>query len=142
MSREKVFSFMKVRPEEIRLVVLMALLFLSIQAGQGIGENAAFALFLSRLDVSFLPYMYMGLGVVVFIASITYSASLSRFQNAGVVTFVLAGTVLLFLGEWFAIVFLNLPLYSLLWLTTYGMSVILGTLVWMVAGEVWGARQG
>ncbi|HLA06825.1 MAG TPA: HEAT repeat domain-containing protein [Anaerolineales bacterium] len=141
MSREKVVSFLKVRPEEIRLVVLMALLFLSIQAGQGIGENAAFALFLSRLDVSFLPYMYMGLGVVVFIASITYSASLSRFQNAGVVTFVLAGTVMLFLGEWFAIVFLNLPLYSLLWLTTYGMSVILGTLVWMVAGEVCDARQ-
>jgi len=138
---ERIVALLKIRPEETRLVALMAVLFLSIQAGQGIGENAAFALFLSRVDVGFLPYMYMGLGVIVFIASIIYSASLSRFQNASVVIYVLAGTVVLFLGEWIAIVFLDQPIYSWLWLTTYGMSVILGTLVWMVAGEVCDARQ-
>ena len=139
--KERIVALLKIRPEETRLVALMAALFLSIQAGQGIGENAAFALFLSRVDVGFLPYMYMGLGVIVFIASIIYSASLSRFQNASVVVYVLAGTVVLFLGEWIAIVFLDRPIYSWLWLTTYGMSVILGTLVWMVAGEVCDARQ-
>ncbi len=137
---ERIVALLKIRPEETRLVALMALLFLSIQAGQGIGENAAFALFLSRLDVDFLPYMYMGLGVVVFVASSLYSASLSRFQNASVVKYLLGGIALLFFAEWIAIAVLNLSIYSWLWLTTYGMSVVLGTLIWTVAGEVCDAR--
>ncbi len=141
MTRERLIALLKIRPEETRLVALMAVLFLSVQAGQGIGENAAFALFLSRLNVDLLPYMYMGLGVVVFIGSIMYSASLSRFQNATVVTYLFAGIVALFFAEWFAVVFLKLAIYPLLWLTTFGMSVILGTMIWTTAGEVCDARQ-
>jgi HEAT repeat protein len=141
MTRERLIALLKIRPEETRLVALMAALFLSVQAGQGIGENAAFTLFLSRLDVDFLPYMYMGLGVVVFIGSIMYSASLSRFQNASVVTYLFGGIVALFFAEWFAIVFLELSIFPLLWLTTFGMSVILGTMIWTTAGEVCDARQ-
>lgn len=141
MIREKIIALLKIRPEETRLVAWMAVLFLSAQAGQGIGENAAFALFLSRLDVDLLPYMYMGLGAVVFIGSIMYSASLSRFQNASVVTYLFGGIAALFFAEWVAIVFLKLPLYPLLWLTTFGMSVILGTMIWTTAGEVCDARQ-
>lgn len=122
-------------------MALMAVLFLAVQAGQGIGENAAFTLFLARLNVDLLPYMYMGLGVAVFIGSIMYSASLSRFQNASVVTYLFGGIVALFAVEWFAIGILKLAIYPLLWLTTYGMSVILGTLIWTTAGEVCDARQ-
>ncbi|HUG34065.1 MAG TPA: Npt1/Npt2 family nucleotide transporter [Anaerolineales bacterium] len=141
MVRERFISLLKIRPEEAHLAALMAVLFLAVQAGQGIGENAAFALFLSRLDVNLLPYMYMGLGVVVFLCASVYSSSLSRFQNASVVTYLLAGAILLFLAEWIAIVYFDLPIYSALWLTTFGMSVIVGTLVWTVAGEVCDARQ-
>ena len=121
---------------------LVAMLFLCIQAGQGIGENAAFALFLSSINVDFLPYMYMGLGGVVFLASIAFSASLSRYQNSSVVINLLAGTALLFGIEWVIIILFKQPLsYPLLWLTTYGMAVVLGTLVWTTAGEVCDARQ-
>lgn len=141
MTREKLIALLKIRPEETRLVALMAVLFLAVQAGQGIGENAAFALFLSRLNVYFLPYMYMGLGVIVFIGSIFYSASLSRFQNASVVTYLFGGIFLLFFAEWIAIEVLRLAIYPLLWLTTFGMSVILGTTIWTTAGEVCDARQ-
>jgi len=124
------------------MVTLMAVLFLCIQAGQGIGENAAFALFLSRVDVERLPYMYMGLGGVVFIAALAYSAGLTRFQNSSVVMSLLAGAVFLFLVEWLVIVLIGNSLsYPVLWLTTYGMSVILGTVLWTVAGEVCDARQ-
>ena len=141
MLREKLVTFLKVRPDEVRMASLVAALFLCIQAGQGIGENAAFALFLARLDVALLPYMYMALGGFVFLASIGYAASLGRFENARVVASLMAGSVFLFLAEWAAIVFLNLPLYPLLWLSTYGLSVIIGTLLWTVAGEVCDARQ-
>jgi len=144
MLREKAIALLKVRPEEIRLVTLVAALFLCIQAGQGLGENAAFALFLSSIKVDVLPYMYMGLGGVVFLASIAYSASLTRFQNKKVVVNLLAGSFILFAIEWVVIIVwgksLSYP-YPLLWLTTYGMSVVLGTMLWTVAGEVCDARQ-
>ena len=133
MLREKAVTLLKIRPDEIRMVMLVAALFLCIQAGQGIGENAAFALFLARLDVDLLPYMYMGLGGVAFLASLAYATSLSRFQGASVIVYVLAGALFLFTLEWVVIVILHIPLYPMLWLTTYGMSVILGTLLWMVA---------
>ncbi len=142
MLREKVITLLKVRPDEVRMVTLVAALFLCIQAGQGFGENAAFALFLSRIDVDVLPYMYMGLGGVVFLASVAYSASLTRFQNASVVVNLLAGSFLLFAMEWVAIVLFGSSLsYPALWLTTYGMSVVLGTMLWTVAGEICDARQ-
>jgi HEAT repeat protein len=141
MLREKAVTLLKIRPDEIRMVILVAALFLCIQAGQGIGENAAFALFLARLDVDLLPYMYMGLGGVAFLASLAYATSLSRIQGASVVVYLLSGAVFLFALEWVVIVILHMPLYPMLWLTTYGMSVILGTLLWMVAGEVCDARQ-
>src|SRR6185295_6739077 len=141
MLREKAVTLLKIRPDEIRMVMLVAALFLCIQAGQGIGENAAFALFLARLDVDLLPYMYMGLGGGAFLASVAYATSLSRFQGASVIIYLLAGAVFLFALEWIVIVIFHIPVYPLLWLTTYGMSVILGTLLWMVAGEVCDARQ-
>ncbi len=124
------------------MVALMAGLFLCIQAGQGIGENAAFALFLSSINVDFLPYMYMGLGVAVFFVFIVFSASLSRFQNAAVIKYLLAGSAILFAIEWLAIIlFRSSVSYPFLWLTTYGMGVVLGTLLWTSAGEVCDARQ-
>lgn len=141
MFKEKVIALLKIHPEETRMAFLVAALFLCVQAGQGFGENAAFALFLSRLNIDRLPYMYMGLGVVVFLATMAFSASLGRFHNSSVVVYLLAGSVVLFIVEWAAIALLQLSIYPVLWLTTYGMSVILGTLLWTVAGEVCDARQ-
>jgi HEAT repeat protein len=142
MSVDRLLAFLKIHPDETRMVSLMAVLFLCLQAGQGLGENAAFALFLSSVDVDILPYMYMGLGGVVFLASITFSASLSRFQNSSVVVNLLAGTIILFSAEWVLIVLVgNSISYPVLWITTYGLSVVIGTLLWTVAGEVSDARQ-
>ncbi|MBK9926831.1 MAG: HEAT repeat domain-containing protein [Anaerolineales bacterium] len=142
MLKDRLIAFLKILPEETRMVSLMAVLFLCLQAGQGFGENAAFALFLSSVKVDYLPYMYMGLGGVVFLASIFFSASLSRFQNSSVVVNFLAGAILLFSLEWIFIVFAgNAVSYPVLWLTTYGSGVVFGTLLWTVAGEVCDARQ-
>jgi len=141
MLKNIAVTILKIRPDETRMVMLVAALFLCIQAGQGIGENAAFALFLARLDVDLLPYMYMGLGGVAFLSSLAYATTLSRFQAGNVIVYLLAGAVILFAVEWVVIVTLHISLYPILWLTTYGMSVILGTLLWTVAGEVCDARQ-
>lgn len=134
-------SLLRVHPDELRMVTLMAALFVCVQAGQGIGENAAFGLFLGRVNVDRLPYMYMGLGGFVSLASLAYATSLSRFRDASVVMNLLAAAAFLFAGQWVAIAMFGLSLYSVLWLTTYGMGVLFGTVLWTIAGEVCDARQ-
>ena len=51
MSR--IASLLKIREGEGRLVALVSLLFACVQAGQGLGENAASALFLLRFGVNY-----------------------------------------------------------------------------------------
>src|SRR4030095_1704433 len=140
MLREKAITLLQIRPEETRMVAWMAILFLLVQAGQGFGDTAAFALFVSH-NVDRLPYMYVPLGLIVFLVSLGYSASLGRFQNANVVRWFLLGFVVLLLVEWAAIVFFQIPITQFFWLTVNGMGVVLGTLIWTVAGEVCDARQ-
>ena len=123
------------------MVILMAALFVCVQAGQGLGENAAFGLFLGRVNVNRLPYMYMGLGGFVSLASLVYATSLSRFVDSSVVKNLLAISVFVFAGQWAAITIFGLSFYSLLWLTTYGMGILSGTVLWTIAGAVCDARQ-
>jgi HEAT repeat protein/ATP/ADP translocase len=139
--KNQAIALLRVHPEELRMVALMAALFVCLQAGQGIGENAAFGLFLGRVNVDSLPYMYMGLGGFVSLASLVYATSLSRFRDASVVMNLLAASAVLFAVQWAAIAIFGLSFYSILWLTTYGMSVLSGTVLWTIAGEVCDARQ-
>ncbi|MFT3894544.1 MAG: HEAT repeat domain-containing protein [Anaerolineales bacterium] len=83
--------------------------------------------------------MYMGLGVVVFLVTMVYSMSLGRFQNSSVVVNLLAGIVILFTLEWF--ILLKYPIYRILYLSTFGVGGVLGTVAWTVASEVTDARQ-
>ena len=134
-------SLLQVRAGEGRLVALVAILFASIQAGQGMGENAASALFLLRYGVDFLPYMYIFLGALTFVTTLAYSAALGRFDRGRFFTGLIAGFIALLVLERLAIL-LPLPaLYPVLWLSINGMSMILGTFVWNLAGEVSDARQ-
>lgn len=134
-------SLLKVRPDEGRLVILAALLFACIQAGQGMGDNAASALFLLRFGVDFLPYMYIAAGALTLLITMAYSAGLGRYEKGQFFLRLIAAFAVLLIIERAAIL-LSFPfLYPVLWLTITCMAMILGTLVWNVAGEVCDARQ-
>src|SRR6266487_3948314 len=134
-------SLLKVRVDEGRLVILVGLLFACIQAGQGMGDNAASALFLLRYGVDFLPYMYLFLGALTFVTTLAYAAALGRFNKGGFFSWMIAAFMGLLILERAAI-FLPFPLlYPALWLTINGVSMILGTFVWNIAGEVCDERQ-
>ena len=139
--RNGLASLLKVRPEEGRLVILAALLFACIQAGQGMGDNAASALFLLRFGVDFLPYMYIAAGVLTFIVTLAYSAGLGRFEKGKFFLWIILAFAVLLIIERAAILLSYPFLYPVLWLTITGMGGILGTLVWNLAGEVCDARQ-
>lgn len=139
--RTRLASLLNVRAEEGRLVLLVAILFACIQAGQGMGDNAASALFLLRYGVDFLPYMYIFLGVLTFITTLIYSTALGRFDKGKFFSGLLAAFIGLLILERAAILLPFALLYPVLWLTINGMSMILGTFVWNLAGEVCDARQ-
>ncbi|HET9588849.1 MAG TPA: HEAT repeat domain-containing protein, partial [Anaerolineales bacterium] len=137
----RLISLLKVRPEERQLVLLVAVLFACIQAGQGMGDNAASALFLLRYGVDFLPYMYIFLGALTFITTLAYSAALGRFDRGRFFSWMIGSFIGLLVIERAAILLPLLLLYPVLWLTINGISMILGTFVWNLAGEVCDARQ-
>jgi HEAT repeat protein len=138
---DRLASLLKVRAEERRLVVLVAVLFACIQAGLGMGDNAASALFLLRYGVDFLPYMYIFLGALTFLTTLTYSAALSRFDKGSFFSWLMAVFIGLLLLERVAILFPFPLLYPVLWLTINGLGLILGTFTWNLAGLVTDARQ-
>jgi HEAT repeat protein len=134
-------SLLKIRANEGRLALLVAILFACIQAGQGMGENSASALFLLRFGVDFLPYMYIFLGVLTFVTTLAYAGALGRFDKSRFFSWMIAGCIGLLLLERLAIFWPRPFLYPVLWLSISGMGMILGTFVWNVAGEVCDARQ-
>ncbi|HXD10229.1 MAG TPA: Npt1/Npt2 family nucleotide transporter [Anaerolineales bacterium] len=137
----RIASFLSVRADERRPVFLVAVLFACIQAGQGMGDNAASALFLLRYGVNFLPYMYLFLGAFTFITTLAYSAALGRLDKGKFFSTLIAIFIGLLLLERATILFPFPLLYPVLWLTVNGVSMILGTFVWNIAGEVCDARQ-
>jgi HEAT repeat protein len=134
-------SLLKVRLDEGRLVILVALLFACIQAGQGMGDNAASALFLLRFGVDYLPYMYIAAGALTFVITMAYSAGLGRIEKGRFFLWIISAFAILLIIERAALVFSFPFLYPALWLTINGMGGILGTFVWNLAGEVCDARQ-
>jgi len=138
---KRLASMLNVRAEEGRLVTLVAILFACIQAGQGMGDNAATALFLLRYGVDFLPYMYLFLGALTFASTLAYSAALGRFDKGKFFSGLIAGFIGLLLLERAAILLHSQLLYPVLWLTINGVGMLLGTFVWNMAGEVCDTRQ-
>jgi HEAT repeat protein len=141
MFANRVTTLLKIRPEEIRLVSLVAALFLCLQAGAGMGDNAVSALFLLRYGANYLPYMYIALGGLNFILAIAYAAGLGRYKKDRFFVSLLTGFAILILIERIALLHPFPALYPILWLTISGISLILGTFIWNLAGEVCDARQ-
>ncbi len=138
---KRLATLLKVRLDEGRLVILVALLFACIQAGQGMGDNAASALFLLRFGVDYLPYLYIAAGALTFVVTMAYSAGLGRFEKGRFFLWVLAAFAALLILERVALT-LSVPfLYPVLWLTVNGMAGILGTFIWNLAGDVCDTRQ-
>lgn len=138
---KRLFAVLQVRDTEIRMAVLVAAFFACIQAGLGIGANTADALFFLRFGVNYLPYVFIALGAVTFLVSLLYTASLGRFSPGRYLPVLLLIAVGLLIAERVSIFSGSALFYPVLWLTINTISLILGTLVWNVAGRVCDTRQ-
>jgi HEAT repeat protein len=134
-------AFLQIRSGEARLVGFVAALFALIEAGRGLGGNAADALFYTRFGVEYLPYMFMFLGAANFIVSLTYAASLGKFDQRRFFVVILIALAVVILIERAAIALDIAALYPVLWISINIISSIVGLLSWNIAGAVCDARQ-
>ena len=104
-----------------------------IEAGRGLGGNAVDALFCTRFGVEYLPYMFMLLGAANFIVSLSYAASLGKFDQRRFFVVILI--------ERAAIALDVAALYPVLWISINIISSMVGLLSWNIAGAVCDARQ-
>ncbi len=138
---QRLAAFLQIRSGEARLAGFVAALFALIEGGRGLGGNTADALFYTRFGVEYLPYMFMLLGAANFMVSLTYAASLGRFDQRRffvLILIVLAGVILI---ERAAIALDVAALYPVLWISINISASIVGLLAWNIAGAVCDARQ-
>ena len=132
---QRLASVLRVQPEEGGLALLVGMLFLCLQAGQGMGDNAASELFFLRFGVDFLPYMYVLLGAATFALTLGYAAGLGRIERNRFFRWLTAGLVAILLLERAALLRPFPVLYPILWLTISCVGMIIGTFSWNVAGR-------
>src|SRR5512142_2338169 len=140
-AMKRITSILTVRSYESRLALLVCLLFLCLQAGQGMGDNAASALFLVRFGVDFLPYMYVLLGAATFALTLGYAAGLGRIERGRFYRGLTAALAALLLIERAALLRPIPILYPIVWLTISCIGMIVGTFTWNLASDVTDARQ-
>ncbi len=109
--------------------------------GAALGGTGIEALFFARFGVEYLPYMFVGLGVTSMIMSFGVTALLSRVPRQALyvavpllvsVILILARVALLSESRW---------LYPALWLGKEVLNILIGLVIWGIAGVVCDTRQ-
>ncbi|MDP8959200.1 MAG: MFS transporter, partial [Actinomycetota bacterium] len=134
-------AFLAMRPGEERLVAWMAALFISTQAGHGLGANTGDALFFVRFGVEFLPYMILASGGVVMVSMVAYGAGLARVGGRRFLPPLAWGLALVLAAERLAVGLDLAAVYALIWLTEQLVIMLTFMMMWNAAGEACDARQ-
>ncbi|HSR48882.1 MAG TPA: HEAT repeat domain-containing protein [Anaerolineales bacterium] len=140
MSR--IAGWFQIRPGEGGLALLGAAFFASLQAAQVFSANAADALLFQRFGVEVLPILFIALGAATLLTTTAYSAVLGRPDRSRISILMLVAAGGMGLVSWSATLFAPPQIYPFLWLAVALVNAILGTMVWILAGEVCDPRQG
>ena len=134
-------QFLSVKSGEGRLASLMIGIMLFTAMGTALGGTGIEALFFARFGVEYLPYMFVGLGIISMIMSFGFSAALGsiprRILYVSIPLFI-AG--ILILARLALFTKLNW-LYPGLWLGKEILNFLTGILIWGIAGVVCDTRQ-
>jgi ATP/ADP translocase/HEAT repeat protein len=130
-----------VRAGEGRIVSLVALLFVALEAGRGFGEVGVDTLVVSRFGAETLPFLFIGLGVTSLVAALGYGAALGRVSRTPLLVGVLLGAAALLAAGRLIMAGGIGGVIPFVWLVTYASGAIAATIAWTVAGSVFDARQ-
>jgi HEAT repeat protein len=139
--RRSLTRLLQLRSGEGRLVTLASGFFLLIQAAQMFTVSAADTLLLGRFGVEILPRLFIALGAMTLVATLAYAAVLGRPNRTRLSLWVLIGAAAAAIAGWAVTFQSNSAVYPWLWLGVSLMNAVIGTLIWVIAGEVCDARQ-
>ena len=139
----RLMNLLNIRPGEGRNVALMLAHYFFMGAAMLLVQSASLALFFGSWDATAMPYVYLGIAIIVssitaLFLKISERTSLARFLILCLL-FILAGTVILRIGlaltasKW---LMLALPIWSQ---TLVNLSVMA---FWTLAGSIFDIRQG
>ncbi len=131
----------QLRSGEGELALLGSAFFLLVQAGQVFSVNAGDALLFDRFGVEALPYLFIVRGAATLVVMTAYAAALGRPDRNRVSLTVLVGLALVSVLAWSATFLAGPALYPVLWLEIALVNGVVGTMIWVLAGEVCDARQ-
>ncbi|MEO5731005.1 MAG: Npt1/Npt2 family nucleotide transporter [Byssovorax sp.] len=113
----------------------------TVMAGHAILETARDALFLARLPVARLPWVYLAVTLGVILVARAQHA-FARFQSRRVLAVMLGGASIVTLGFWLAFAWTRSPmvLYGLyVWVGLYATTIV--TQFWLVVSELYTITQ-
>ena len=134
-------QLLSIKPGESRTALLLIGIMLSTSMGAALGGTGIEALFFARYGVEYLPYMFVGLGVISMIMSFGVTALLSRIPRQVLyITVPLLVAILLFVAR--VALFSDFRwLYPALWLGKEVLNIFIGLVIWGIAGVVFDTRQ-
>ena len=141
--KPRILAILNIRPGEERNVFLMLAQYFFMGAAMLFVQSASLALFFTAWDATAMPYIYLGIAIIVssitaIFLKISARTSLARFLILSVL-FVLLGSIALRVGlaftnsKW---LLLALPIWSQ---TLVNITV---TAFWTLAGNIFDVRQG
>jgi HEAT repeat protein/ATP/ADP translocase len=130
-----------IRAGEGRILTLVALLFMALETGRGVGEVGVDTLVVSRFGVGTLPYLFIGLGATSLVAAIAYGAALGKVSRTPLLVGVLGGAAAFLVAGRLVMASGTEAVVPLIWLVTYAAGTLAGTISWTIAGSVFDARQ-
>jgi HEAT repeat protein len=137
----RIRTALNIHAGEGRMAVLVIGVMLLTSAGFTLGSTGVEALFFARFGVEYLPYMYMGLGVLSFLTSLGITALLGRVRREKLYTLIPIGVALLTLIAWMALFSKLNSVYPVLWLGKEVVNSLISLVVWGIAGTVCDTRQ-
>jgi len=134
-------QFLSIKSGEGRVASLMIGIMLFTAMGTALGGTGIEALFFARFGVEYLPYMFVGLGIISMIMSFGFSAALGSIPRR-----ILYVSIPLFIAG--ILILARLALftklswqYPALWLGKEILNFLTGILIWGIAGVVCDTRQ-
>jgi CRP/FNR family cyclic AMP-dependent transcriptional regulator len=137
----RIQRLLNIRPHEGRVVILLVGIMFLTSAGFTLGSTGVETLFYTRFGVQYLPVMYMLLGLSTFVTSLVMTAVVGRMRRELFYVFALLAIAVLAVFAWLSLFGKNTYIYPILWLFKEIINLLMGLIVWGLAGVVCDTRQ-
>ncbi len=131
-----------VRPEEATRTLWATLFYFFFVAHVVMVKSASNALFLARHDPRNLPYLYIGVAILVAVIVLFASRTLADPRRRALRLVSLGGVSLVLVGCWALLFFEVLPVSPFVYLFAEVAATALNIQFWSVAGDIFDPREG